>query len=359
MTARKQIIESDVPAIREPIPAAPAYGNVDRVKLVFKDDFVMADTETTGVDPDADAIIEVGMLRFRGGNYATPDKFHTLVNPGFPIPPQASAVNHITDEDVRDKPAIEQVRPQLEQLVSGAYRVAWYAQFDAQFVDPALGEFPDAAKWLCAYRLARHVLPDAPAYGNNVLRYWLKTSPESEGLGAHRAIDDCHVSVENFFHCLLICQERGMTTLAQVRDLANQPIISDYYPFKKHFLVPLVDVPTPDLEWCLRNRDDMDSDLRVSFEREVARRPDRDEKGFSESGAALPLAPAEFMTFGKKYNTTPPTRVADVPSGYFAFLKEKRVRLEPSLQLAIDIEVAKRAANAALEPSESRITTAA
>src|SRR5436190_710636 len=66
------------------------------------------DIETTGIDPATDAIIEIAsvdMVRSGGINNA----MDTLVRPGKPIPPGASAVHHIVDEDVQNAPALAEV----------------------------------------------------------------------------------------------------------------------------------------------------------------------------------------------------------------------------------------------------------
>ena len=52
------------------------------------------DIETTGTDPASDAIIEIASVDMvRGGGITNP--IDTLVRPGKPIPPGASAVHHI------------------------------------------------------------------------------------------------------------------------------------------------------------------------------------------------------------------------------------------------------------------------
>ena len=52
-------------------------------------DFIAFDLETTGIQPKTDAIVEIGAVRFRGAVPA--ETFCTLINPGRPIPPEASA----------------------------------------------------------------------------------------------------------------------------------------------------------------------------------------------------------------------------------------------------------------------------
>ena len=69
---------------------------------------VVVDTETTGTDYDKEAIIELGMVLFEfdpetGVVYNVLGTIDQLEDPGFPIPPEATAVHGITDEMVSGK----------------------------------------------------------------------------------------------------------------------------------------------------------------------------------------------------------------------------------------------------------------
>ncbi|MCW2747776.1 MAG: polymerase subunit epsilon [Nocardioidaceae bacterium] len=57
------------------------------------------DLETTGVDPQQDRIVSIGLLDETGREYTM------IVNPGVPIPAGAAAVHGMSDADVADKPA--------------------------------------------------------------------------------------------------------------------------------------------------------------------------------------------------------------------------------------------------------------
>lgn len=63
---------------------------------------VVVDFETTGPDPSTCTPVEVGLVRFEQGQPA--ERWGSLVNPGCPIPPEASAVHGITDADVASAP---------------------------------------------------------------------------------------------------------------------------------------------------------------------------------------------------------------------------------------------------------------
>jgi DNA polymerase-3 subunit epsilon len=76
------------------------------------------DLESTGVDPARDRIVEVAVLKLTPG--AEPIRFRRLVNPGVPIPPSASAVHGIRDEDVAERPRFAAVAPRLARLLVDA-----------------------------------------------------------------------------------------------------------------------------------------------------------------------------------------------------------------------------------------------
>ncbi len=57
------------------------------------------DTETTGIDAFSERIVQASCVEV--GPSGVVDKTTWLVNPGIPIPPEATAVHHITDEMVQ------------------------------------------------------------------------------------------------------------------------------------------------------------------------------------------------------------------------------------------------------------------
>jgi DNA polymerase III subunit epsilon len=75
------------------------------------------DLETTGTDPKIDRIIEISVLRLLpGGDH---DHRTRRVHPGVPIPPEATAVHGITDDDVADSPTFRAVAPALSRFLDG------------------------------------------------------------------------------------------------------------------------------------------------------------------------------------------------------------------------------------------------
>ncbi|MFA7257140.1 MAG: 3'-5' exonuclease [Kiritimatiellales bacterium] len=95
-------------------------------------DFIAFDLETTGIQPKTDAVVEIGAIRFRGTEVI--ETFCSLINPGRPIPPEASAVNGITDEMVAEQPRIETVLSGLADFCGDLPLVAHNAPFDFKFL---------------------------------------------------------------------------------------------------------------------------------------------------------------------------------------------------------------------------------
>lgn len=75
------------------------------------------DLESTGLDPAADRVVEVALLKlFPGGDR---EWYHQRVNPGIPIPAAATAVHQIRDADVAASPPFAGVASELFQKLNG------------------------------------------------------------------------------------------------------------------------------------------------------------------------------------------------------------------------------------------------
>ena len=149
--------------------------------------FIAFDLETTGTVPGVDAIAEIGAIRFVDGQIES--MYCTLVNPGKPMPPGASAVNGITDDMLVDKPSIESVLPSFAEFCGDDILVAHNAPFDAQFLTADIKKYETPAPKgiiLDSLPIARKVLPGLPNYKLGTLIQHLKIPSQ----GFHRAEAD-------------------------------------------------------------------------------------------------------------------------------------------------------------------------
>jgi DNA polymerase III epsilon subunit family exonuclease len=91
------------------------------------------DTETTGLDPGlGHVLVEVACVLLDGGEIG--ETWSTLVDPGRPIPPDASAVHGITDPMVRGAPGPAVVAAELESRCADRTLVFHNSAFDLPFL---------------------------------------------------------------------------------------------------------------------------------------------------------------------------------------------------------------------------------
>jgi DNA polymerase-3 subunit epsilon len=127
--------------------------------------FIAFDLETTGTRPQQDMIVEVGAVLFDGSRSVK--TFGSLVDPGIPIPPDASAVNGITDEMVQGKPGILDVIKDFTEFCGDLPLVAHNAPFDFKFLLEDVKAHRSVAPSgivLDTLPLARKVFPGLPNY---------------------------------------------------------------------------------------------------------------------------------------------------------------------------------------------------
>ncbi len=96
--------------------------------------FVVFDTETTGLLPHQDEIVQIGAVRMLKGRIIEGEAFESLVNPGRPIPPASTKVHHVTDAMVADAPDIGQAGAEFHHFARDAVLVAHNAPFDMAFL---------------------------------------------------------------------------------------------------------------------------------------------------------------------------------------------------------------------------------
>ncbi len=155
----------------------------------------VVDTETTGASASfGDRVCEVGVVRVEGGRQV--DAFESLVNPGRPISPCASAITGITDAMVADAPGFSSLLPRLLPMFRGAVVVGHNISFDLSFLH---GEFRRCGQALGAVLLAPVALDTVRIARRRFGRGGNSLSALASRLGivpsaAHRAMADAQTT---------------------------------------------------------------------------------------------------------------------------------------------------------------------
>jgi DNA polymerase III subunit epsilon len=197
------------------------------------------DTETTGVRSDKDRIVELAAF-----DPIENRTFCQFINPGFPIPPEATAIHNITNEMVANAPFFKEVAASflafcpLETVLIAHNNDAFDKLFLEQEFKRSGLEFPqfrfvDTLKWARKYRgdLPRHTLQSLrEVYG----------FPANQ---AHRALDDV-VVLHQVFAAMI-----DDLSMEKVLELLVHPQGVSRMPFGKHQGKLLAEVPKDYVIW--------------------------------------------------------------------------------------------------------------
>lgn len=200
------------------------------------------DTETTGTRPEDDRIIEIAAYDSGGKR-----EFSMLVNPGIPIPKEATNIHGITDEMVSDAPTFKEVGEAFTEFCGeDAVLIAHNNDnFDRHFLTHESNrhsfsfpewEMVDTLKWARKYR------PDLPRHSLQFLRQIYGITENR----AHRALDDVMVLYQIFSQ--MIDDLDIETVLKLMKDVPK----GDTMPFGKHQGKPLSEVPPDYIRWLAK-----------------------------------------------------------------------------------------------------------
>lgn len=178
--------------------------------------FAVFDTETTGLMPNKDEIVQIGAVRVVNGRIVEGEALDLLVNPGRPIPPASTKVHGIFDEMVADAPEPAIAVGQFHDFAREAVIVAHNAPFDMAFLQKH-GQRTGLA-W--DHPILDTVLLSAVVFGTNeehtldaLCARLGVTIPEQH---RHTALGDAYATAEALCHLLPILSSQGFKTFGDV-----------------------------------------------------------------------------------------------------------------------------------------------
>ena len=224
----------------------------------------VVDFETTGLDSASADVIEVGWCDLYSLDYRIDGPYSLLVQTDRPVEIEARAAHHIAPEDLAGGASRSAWQARLSQGGPVAY-IAHNSRFEASF-------WPEApAPWICTYKSAMRLFPEAPRFTNSVLRYWLDLDADpgfnrALAMPPHRAGPDAYVTAHIFVRMLRL--ERNLSRLFQ---WTIKPEMPPRVMFGKHFGTAWAEVPADYLAWILRQAD-FDEGASWAATQELARR---------------------------------------------------------------------------------------
>ncbi|MGI9060008.1 MAG: exonuclease domain-containing protein [Ktedonobacteraceae bacterium] len=183
-------------------------------------EYVVIDTETTGLRPGHDRVIEIAGIRLRGGEVI--DSFQTLLNPKRRLPPFIVQFTGINQEMVNKAPTAEHIFPDFLQFSADATLVGHNVGFDIGFLsyEAQLLGYAFPIDGLDTIPFARRFLPSLRRFKLDVVAEHLKIPTANR----HRAMGDAKVTAAVFLKLLGYAQQQGILTLGHLRRRLQLPV---------------------------------------------------------------------------------------------------------------------------------------
>lgn len=163
----------------------------------YPNDYVVFDIETSGLNPVKDKIIEIGAVKYI--NNKKVEEFNYLINPKVKLEKIITDVTGLTDEDLIDKPYIEEVLPIFLEFIGNYPVIGHNVSFDIDFINHNLKTLHIDKlknKVIDTLFLSRITIYDIKNHRLKTLKEYLNLSYDS-----HRAISDCYTCNEVYQYC--------------------------------------------------------------------------------------------------------------------------------------------------------------
>ena len=176
--------------------------------------YVALDLETTGLNPDRDAITEIGVVRFRDEQVL--DTWSSLINPQRSIPYRIQQLTGITQEEVDVAPSLQSVMGTLLSFIKEYPIVGHSVSFDLSFLK-SQGLFL-SNRAIDTFELASILLP-------HVARYSLGKLAEAMNIRfptRHRALEDALATKDLFLALVEQASKLDMSVIQEINRLASR-----------------------------------------------------------------------------------------------------------------------------------------
>ena len=206
--------------------------SLDLRRTVSETDFVIFDTETTGLHAKkGDRIVSISALRLRQGRIDLSDTFHEFVNPNRNIPAKTAVIHGILPRMVDGKPTLDEILPGFIEYVGSSILVGHHAWLDMTFLNQEMVRlygFPIQNLVLDTVILDRAFREKVPSAqdatnGNSSLsalaeRYHVQIN------GHHSSFGDALATAQVFQQMLKQARKQGVLSLKDLLRKAYQPV---------------------------------------------------------------------------------------------------------------------------------------
>lgn len=113
------------------------FKHLDQRRPLADYEFVVFDTELTGLDRRRDEIVSIGAVKIRNLRIMVGETFHVYVKPPRPLPKDSTLIHRITPQQLEAAPHLAAVLPDFIAFCGQALLVGHYVGLDVAFLNRA------------------------------------------------------------------------------------------------------------------------------------------------------------------------------------------------------------------------------
>ena len=157
------------------------------------DNYCVLDLETTGLSPNYDSIIEIGIIKVKENKIV--DKYNSLINPGFLINEYITSITGITNEMLKGKPKIIDLKKEVLNFIGNDVLVGHNISFDVSFLQK---EFNEELKneYIDTLQFCRKLFKELSHHRLTDMSNYLEISRNE-----HRSMSDC-LCTKELYDCI-------------------------------------------------------------------------------------------------------------------------------------------------------------
>ncbi|MCE5195066.1 MAG: 3'-5' exonuclease [Nitrospiraceae bacterium] len=188
---------------------------------IIEADYVVVDTELTGLDEKKDSIVSIAAIKMIGGRISLEDKFYRLVNPETELKKESVLIHGITHSEVSKKPGIKKVLSEFSEFCSDNIIVGHFLAIDMSFINRDMKKFfgttiknPGIDTYLL-YRCLRKKFPEQKCLADLLKDsglYKIAKCFDIQITDMHNAIKDAFITAQIFQRFMPLLRESEIET---------------------------------------------------------------------------------------------------------------------------------------------------
>ncbi|RHP53613.1 exonuclease [Coprobacillus sp. AF31-1BH] len=166
--------------------------NMKYVRKII-DNYCVLDLETTGLSPNYDSIIEIGIIKVKENKIV--DKYNSLINPGFLINEYITSITGITNEMLKGKPKIIDLKKEVLNFIGNDVLVGHNISFDVSFLQKGFNE-ELKNEYIDTLQFCRKLFKELSHHRLTDMSNYLEISRNE-----HRSMSDC-LCTKELYDCI-------------------------------------------------------------------------------------------------------------------------------------------------------------